>query len=115
MPGLGWDELSGQQQLRPALPLSSHVNFAIEEEVKKALDQNSPLGGKGYDEDADGRTAWPIAAKECHQEPEAEQHLDVDIPETWWKRGRKMGLEVLRAGSHPPACWSLRGLRRPLL
>lgn len=115
MPGLGWDELSGQQQLPPALPLSSHVNFAIEEEVKKALDQNSPLDGKGYDEDADGRTAWPIAAEECHQEPEAEQHLDVDIPETWWKRGRKMGLEVLKAGSHPPACWSLRGLRHPLL
>lgn len=101
MPGLGWDELSGQRRLPPALPLSSNVNFALEEEVKEALDQNGPLHGKGCDEDAAGRAARPIAAEERQQEPKAEQHLDVGILKTCWRKERHG--EVLRAGSHPPA------------
>lgn len=99
---------AGRQQLPPALPLRSHVNFAIQEEVQKPLDQDGPLDGEGHDEDADGHTAWPVAAEESHQEPEAEEILEVDMPETWQGRGRRMGLEASGAGSHP-ACRDPRG------
>ena len=84
--------MAGQWQPPSALPLSSHINFAVQEEEEKPLDQYSPLDGEGHDEDADGHAAWAVAAEERHEEPEAQESLEVDIPETWRRRGRRTGL-----------------------
>lgn len=97
---------TGTQQLPPASPLSSHVDLAVPELVQEALEQQSPLDGKGHHQDADGHSARSIRAEEGHQEAKAKKSLEVDIPEPWRRRGSRMGLKAAGAGSRPPARWS---------
>lgn len=84
------------------------------------MQQYGPLDGEGHDEDADCHAARSVAAEEGHQQPKAKESLEVDIPETWRRRCRRMRLEqrvqadTLLPAAPPEGAWTppaLTGLR----